>query len=139
MDSESVQTVALQYAAVNYGLLLWQLRSYVADVVEGEEQAMRDSVTAVATMTTTEGQQPPPPQQRPPSPSSSSHPTSPGHRLSSPRGWGLSTSSQLAVTRDLIVLICMENDLSYETMTRALPLGNESLTDTHIHTHRSHC
>lgn len=108
LDSEPVQAIALQYAAVNYGVLLWQLRKLVMDVVEDEEQAMRDSVSAVPVSEA--------PLPAPPPSNACSYPVT--QMAPSP-----SVSSQRALTKDLIVLICMENDLSYETMSRALPLG----------------
>ena len=118
LDLEPVQAVALQYAAINYGVLLWQLHDFVAQVVENEEAAMRDSTTAPVSELMPEPGCPVSPQAQP---SSVGPPETISVPISGPR----------AVTRDLIVLICMENDLSYETMTRALPLGMDDVMEVH--------
>jgi len=109
LDLEPVQAVALQYAAINYGVLLWQLHEFVSQVVENEEATMRDSTTAPVSEMLNETDGP----SSPLAAQSSSVPETASTPLSGPR----------AVTRDLVILICMENDLSYEIMTRALPLG----------------
>jgi hypothetical protein len=137
LESDPMQATALQHAAIHYGVLLWHLHLYVTGIVDDER-----SHDTVPTSAGDRDPYPPSPSTHtsislPPTPGTPGgldHMSSTAHDSARPRGGGSDAggwaSSPVALTwqlregtKDLITLLCIGNDLSYEVMSRALPVG----------------